>query len=67
MHQYNDGVLLRIDPVKSGRDSIEYECLAENNAGDAVSATATLTVHEGKSELLYRMRLCSAIKIKTCA
>jgi hypothetical protein len=48
VHQYANGTLLRIEPVKMARDSIEYECLAENGVGDAVTATATLTVYEGK-------------------
>lgn len=42
------GALLRIDPVKAGRDDATYECVAENGVGDAVSAEATLQVFEGK-------------------
>ncbi|KAL7295206.1 hypothetical protein TKK_0011512 [Trichogramma kaykai] len=49
VHPYDNGTLLRIEPVRTGRDSIEYECLAENGVGDAVTATATLTVHEVSS------------------
>ncbi|KAH1010616.1 hypothetical protein HUJ05_004885 [Dendroctonus ponderosae] len=41
------GALLRIDPVKAGRDDAMYECVAENGVGDAVSAEATLQVFEG--------------------
>lgn len=41
--------LLRIEPVRSGRDDAPYECVAENGVGDAVSAEATLIVYEGKS------------------
>lgn len=41
--------LLRIEPVRAGRDDATYECVAENGNGDAVSADAVLTVHEGKS------------------
>ncbi|XP_023318195.1 tyrosine-protein phosphatase Lar isoform X3 [Trichogramma pretiosum] len=48
VHPYDNGTLLRIEPVRTGRDSIEYECLAENGVGDAVTATATLTVHEAE-------------------
>ena len=48
IHPYENGTLLRIEPVKPGRDSIEYECVAENGVGDAEVAHATLTVHEGK-------------------
>lgn len=44
--------ILRIDPVRAGRDDAPYECVAENGVGDAVSADATLTVYEGKCKLL---------------
>ncbi|KAF6202866.1 hypothetical protein GE061_003271 [Apolygus lucorum] len=40
------GSMLRIEPVRSGRDDATYECVAENGVGDAVSAEATLTVYE---------------------
>ncbi|XP_049819624.1 tyrosine-protein phosphatase Lar isoform X2 [Aethina tumida] len=44
---FPDGsALLRIDPVKTGRDDANYECVAENGVGDAVSAEATLVVFE---------------------
>lgn len=43
------GALLRIEPVRPGRDDATYECVAENGVGDAVSAEATLVVFEGKS------------------
>ncbi|XP_066151280.1 tyrosine-protein phosphatase Lar isoform X3 [Euwallacea fornicatus] len=44
---FPDGLaLLRIDPVKAGRDDASYECVAENGVGDAVSAEATLQVFE---------------------
>lgn len=43
------GSILRIEPVKAGRDDANYECVAENGVGDAVSADATLVVFEGKS------------------
>ncbi|XP_037959202.1 tyrosine-protein phosphatase Lar-like [Teleopsis dalmanni] len=38
--------ILRIEPVRAGRDDAPYECVAENGVGDAVSADATLTVYE---------------------
>ncbi|KAF4529946.1 hypothetical protein B566_EDAN018068 [Ephemera danica] len=38
--------LLRIDPVRNSRDEANYECIAENGVGDAVSAEATLTVYD---------------------
>lgn len=51
---YTDGsALLRIEPVKAGRDDASYECIAENGVGDAVSAEASLTVFEGKCTLFY--------------
>ena len=40
--------ILRIEPVRAGRDDAPYECVAENGVADAVSADATLTVYEGK-------------------
>lgn len=40
--------ILRIEPVRAGRDDAPYECVAENGVGDAVSAEATLTVYEGE-------------------
>ncbi|GIX90945.1 hypothetical protein CDAR_177492 [Caerostris darwini] len=39
-----NGSVLRIDPVKSGRDDATYECVAENGVGEPVRALATLTV-----------------------
>lgn len=38
--------ILRIEPIRAGRDDSLYECYAENGVGDAVSAEATLTVYE---------------------
>ncbi|XP_014472439.1 PREDICTED: tyrosine-protein phosphatase Lar isoform X4 [Dinoponera quadriceps] len=46
VHPYENGALLRIEPVKPQRDNTNYECLAENGVGDAVSAEATLTGYE---------------------
>lgn len=42
--------ILRIEPVRAGRDDAPYECVAENGVGDAVSADATLTIYEGECE-----------------
>lgn len=47
--QLNGQSILRIEPVRAGRDDAPYECVAENGVGDAVSAEASLTVFEGKS------------------
>lgn len=44
--------MLRIEPVRAGRDDAPYECMAENGVGDAVSAEATLTVYERKYQCL---------------
>ena len=38
--------ILRIEPIRAGRDDSLYECYAENGVGDAVSAEATLNVFE---------------------
>ena len=46
MIEANGISLLRIEPVRAGRDDAPYECIAENGVGDAVSAEATLTVYE---------------------
>ncbi|XP_074033755.1 tyrosine-protein phosphatase Lar-like [Leptinotarsa decemlineata] len=46
--EFPDGAsLLRIEPVKPSRDDANYECVAENGVGDAVSSEATLVVFEG--------------------
>nr|XP_031837142.1 tyrosine-protein phosphatase Lar isoform X6 [Nomia melanderi] len=47
VQNYENGALLRIEPVKAIRDSTQFECLAENGVGDAVSAEAQLKVYEG--------------------
>lgn len=46
--QSNGQSILRIEPVRAGRDDAPYECVAENGVGDAVTAETTLTVFEGK-------------------
>lgn len=46
MVETNGISLLRIEPIRAGRDDSLYECYAENGVGDAVSAEATLTVYE---------------------
>ncbi|KOC68733.1 Tyrosine-protein phosphatase Lar [Habropoda laboriosa] len=48
VQNYENGALLRIEPVKPVRDNTMYECLAENGVGDAVSADAQLTVYEAE-------------------
>ena len=48
VHNYENGALLRIEPVRPIRDNTVYECLAENGVGDAVLAEAQLRVYEGK-------------------
>jgi receptor-type tyrosine-protein phosphatase F len=40
--------MLRIEPVRHLRDDGSYECMAENGVGDAVTASANLTVFAGK-------------------
>lgn len=46
MIETNGVSLLRIEPIRAGRDDSLYECYAENGVGDAVQAEATLTVYE---------------------
>ncbi|UYV73146.1 PTPRD [Cordylochernes scorpioides] len=36
--------VLRIEPVRAGRDDAEYECVAENGVGEPARAHASLTV-----------------------
>ncbi|XP_053987358.1 tyrosine-protein phosphatase Lar isoform X7 [Hylaeus volcanicus] len=48
VQNYENGALLRIEPVRAGRDNTQFECLAENGVGDAVSAEAQLKVYEGE-------------------
>ncbi|GBN35461.1 Tyrosine-protein phosphatase Lar, partial [Araneus ventricosus] len=48
-----NGSVLRIDPVKAGRDDATYECMAENGVGEPVRALATLTVLAGGSSQIY--------------
>lgn len=45
--------ILRIEPVRAGRDDAPYECVAENGVADAVSAEATLSVYESKLQNYY--------------
>lgn len=47
--------MLRIEPVRAGRDDAPYECIAENGVGDAVSSEATLTVYEGDYTLIKQL------------
>lgn len=43
-----NGSVLRIEPVRPGRDNATYECLAENGIGEPVREQADLTVLAGK-------------------
>lgn len=51
--------ILRIEPVRAGRDDAPYECVAENGVGDAVSADATLTIYEGKCRAVIDITVCT--------
>lgn len=42
-----NGSVLRIEPVRPGRDNATYECLAENGIGEPVREQADLTVLSG--------------------
>lgn len=70
--EHNGVSMLRIEPVRAGRDDAPYECVAENGVGDAVSAEAALTVYESDktpagfptievkpSLLLFNYQLCA--------
>lgn len=39
-----DGSILRVEPVRPGRDNATYECIAENGIGEPVRGQAELTV-----------------------
>lgn len=45
--EMSGGSVLRIDPVRTGKDNATYECLAENGVGEPVRALFVLTVLEG--------------------
>ncbi|KAF4523275.1 hypothetical protein B566_EDAN009398 [Ephemera danica] len=55
------GALLRIEPVRAGRDDATYECVAENGVGDAVSAEAVLSVFELIKRLEDEGQLASVV------
>lgn len=60
--------ILRIEPVRAGRDDAPYECVAENGVGDAVHADATLTIYEGKCHaILFRGRPGTGTETETGA
>lgn len=40
--------VLRIESAKTGKDDAKYECVAENGVGDAVVASAMLSIYPGK-------------------
>ena len=40
--------VLRIESAKTGKDDAKYECVAENGVGDAVVASATLSIYPGE-------------------
>lgn len=44
--------MLRIEPLRSGRDEAPYECAAENNVGSD-KAEALLAVYEGEWEIFF--------------
>ncbi|CAH1400093.1 unnamed protein product [Nezara viridula] len=57
VQSYPGGSMLRIEPVKQGRDDATYECVAENGVGDAVSAEATLNVYEETFKIGLKLKL----------
>ncbi|KAJ6649557.1 Tyrosine-protein phosphatase Lar [Pseudolycoriella hygida] len=57
--EVNGMSILRIEPVRAGRDDAPYECVAENGVADAVSAEATLSVYEST---LYNVLLVAFVE-----
>ena len=47
--------VLRIDSAKAGKDDAKYECVAENGVGDAVVASATLSIYPGNHQHLEKV------------
>ncbi|KAG1702048.1 Tyrosine-protein phosphatase Lar [Nymphon striatum] len=43
------GSVLRIEPVREGRDEAEYECHADNDVGRPVTSTAMLSIYGGEN------------------
>ena len=43
--------VLRIESARNGKDDATYECVAENGVGDAVTASAKLSIYPGKMHL----------------
>ena len=54
INEFPGGSLLRIEPVRKKREENEFECVAENGVGDAVTSTAKLEVYDGKFRHLQR-------------
>ena len=52
-----NGSVLRIEPVRAGRDDATYECVAENGVGEPVRALADLNVLPGKVIFTYLHKL----------
>lgn len=40
--------VLRIESAKANKDDAKYECVVENGVGDAVVASATLSIYPGE-------------------
>ncbi|KAA0202097.1 hypothetical protein HAZT_HAZT003099 [Hyalella azteca] len=57
------GSILRIEPVKYQRDNATYECVAENTAGDTISAKATLEVFSDDREYTFVCPLYIVLKL----
>lgn len=50
MTEFDDGSVLRIQPLRTHRDEAIYECTATNSVGE-INTSAKLTVLEGKTRL----------------
>ena len=52
-----NGTVLRIEPVRSGKDDIEFYCLADNGNGEPAIGRAQLTVHKkGQGRLMNKLQ-----------
>lgn len=60
MMKMPQGSVLRIEPVRHGRDEAEYECIADNGVGEASSA-ATLSIYEGENRFIFLLQCPESI------
>ena len=49
------GTILRIEPLRLGRDEARYECVVENGLAEPVREDATLKVLDGERRKIVKM------------